>query len=256
MKFESTKRVVEEFTNRLHIPNSDFNLLVGGGENGCEVTLAMDGTVLLNLMVTVSDIRVVYTNDYESIDYESQEYNTSVDLVYYLLIFIYSTLLKNGTGEDLGFNDFLSLVLSSTVTDWKSLFEAIAMNLGMICRTEEDFVVLADMPVTLNPFSGEIVVDDMTFTYDHNSYTELIRAIFMIMSYFAVLMQKEDSMFEIDEQVENLEEAEEAMEEGDRDFDFDMDFDMDFEGGGAPPAPEAETEEPEPEPEEEPAEEI
>lgn len=251
MDFDNVKRTVDEFTKRLQIPNSDFSVTENGGEDSCELTVLIDNQIILNLSISSGIIKVVYTNDYESLDYEAQEFDCTVDLIYYLTVFVFSVLLKNSSEEvEYTFNDFLSLVLSSTITDWKSLVEALCVNLGILCSVEDDFVMIGDMTMVYNPFTHEASLDDMVFPLDGNNYIQVVKGIFLIVSYIAVLMQKDGSMFEIDKNIENLKEADEAIENGDTDFDMDvdMDFDMDMGNNDMGPEPPVEIQE---EPEEE-----
>lgn len=236
MSIEQSKIVVDTVVKRLSLPKSNYELSALTDGNIIEFVLYFDDGNSIMISIDDDTLRVVYDNDYNAINYDAQKYQSSISLLYKLLIILFSNLCEYD--KSLSFNYLLSLVFVEKITDWKDLLIAILKGIGLYPYYEDDCVYVDDIKIYFSKNTWEIIVDDFVIDCEDRSYVDLVKNVFATAEYVLMILDKEDCLFgEIVEEEKPIEENDRNIEFnsfGDNDdFDSGSDFgsfdDMDFE---------------------------
>jgi len=240
MTIDNILDVVTEFTNRLQIPESKYKFIVTSSNEIVELVIMIEGDVKSSLKITNGNISVLYTDSYNSDQYVAMEFQTPITLLYQISILFYAAVREV---VQIDFNELLSIVLLEEVYDWKTLVYALAENLSLNTRIDDNFVVIEQTEIHYNNYTNQIRIDNVEINLDNNEYTDIVEAMFKCVEYIANIMDVADDLFHIPEENEVPEEEEDNVSEGGMDVDMDMDIDMPEEGGGeAEPVEPMETE--------------
>jgi hypothetical protein len=224
MTIDNIETTIYEFIKRLQLPESEYSFGVNCNNDVIEFMIFNNTKLAFSASISNGSIRVIYDNNYGSIDYLSLKFLTPITLLYYLCIFFFSAVHES---FDLNFNDVLSIILLNEIYDWKSLIQGLSDNLGLSFKRIDNYVCVNDIPIRYNNFTNTIKINDTEIKIKKSDYCSIVEDMFKCVEYIANLMDSADNLFLVEEEINNLlEEDENDDVEDNSDFDFDVDVDM------------------------------
>lgn len=212
MKVDDILRVVESVQERTQLPGRNYDILVSSDDVSVEMELVSENEPQYSILITSDTIRVLYAVDYDSDKYEKIKYYDSIDLLYYLSIFLFMTISLT---MEITFNQLLSFLLLNEVNNWKDLILAICENINLNAEITEDGVEVEGITIAYNDDTHTFFYDENKFVMEDISYTSFVRAVFAIVSYIAGVMDIADTLFDVEEIEEEIPEmSDEDEEEG------------------------------------------
>ena len=237
MTIDNIKDVVTEFTKRLQLPESKYKFMVTSSNEAVELVISIEEEVKMSLMITNGNIKVLYTDDYNSDKYVAMEFLTPITLLYQILIMFYATI-KDVAQID--FNELLSITLLEDVYDWKTLIYALSENLNLSCEIVDDkYVDVEGVEIHYSGFENNIRIDNTEIKLEDTEYTYIVEAMFKCMEYIANILDVADDLFHVPEEVpaDGMIDEGDNVSEGGVNIDMDMDMEAPEEGGTEEPEP-------------------